>query len=236
MSLAKIKRNAVPLHAEVTELLRHQIMTEALKAGEKLPAVNELTKEFGVAPMTIRQAMDSLDEAGLIERYAGKGTFVRKVNLPQRQTLNMQAELSQLQAMVSQLEVAVVPQSDATQISDIDGVAFCQMKRIHTLAGEPFCQVDLALEKRIYQMAPERFDAEIAVTVLQDLGITMQSARQTVTLANANVETARVLGLTVNTPVFRVVRKFFSVKGQLIYCATLIYPGDKLELEVEFTV
>ena len=236
MNLTQMKRVSVPLHVEVAELLRRQILSGAIKAGEKLPALNELTEKFGVARMTIRQAMDALEDEGLIERYAGKGTFAKEIDLPMRQKLNMKAELSQLQAMVAQLEVMVVGDDDTPQIVDVDGRAFRQMRRIHSQSGEPFCHVDIKLENQLYQKAPKRFETEIVVTVLKDLGVAVETARQNVTIAYADVEMAEKLKMPVNAPVFRVLREFYSYEGTLIYSATLIYPGDKLELEVEFAI
>ena len=236
MYLTQMKRVSVPLHVEVAELLRRQILSGKIKAGDRLPALNELSEKFGVARMTIRQAMDALEDEGLIERYAGKGTFAREVNLPARQKLNMKAELSQLQAMVAQLEVMVVGDADQAQIVDVEGRAFRQMRRIHSQSGEPFCHVDIKLENQLYLKSPERFDKEIVVTVLKDLGVAVESARQNVTIAYADVEMAEILKMPVNAPVFHVLREFYSDNGQLIYSAILIYPGDKLELEVEFAI
>jgi len=236
MNLTQMKRVSVPLHVEVAELLRRQILSGKIKAGDRLPALNELSEKFGVARMTIRQAMDALEDEGLIERYAGKGTFAREVNLPARQKLNMKAELSQLQAMVAQLEVMVVGDADQAQIVDVEGRAFRQMRRIHSQAGEPFCHVDIKLENQLYLKSPERFDTEIVVTVLKDLGVAVENARQNVTIAYADVEMAEILKMPVNAPVFHVLREFYSDNGQLIYSAILIYPGDKLELEVEFAI
>mgnify|MGYP000597748284 CR=1 FL=1 len=236
MNLTQMKRVSVPLHAEVAELLRRQILSGKIQAGDKLPALNELSTRFGVARMTIRQAMDALEDEGLIERYAGRGTFAKQIELPTRQKLNMKAELSQLQAMVAQLEVMVMGNDDNAQIVDIGGRAFRHMRRIHSQSGEPFCHVDINLENQLYKMAPERFEKEIVVTVLKDLGISVETARQNVTIAYADVELAETLNMPVNAPVFRVLREFFSDNGRLIYSAILIYPGDKLELEVEFAI
>ena len=62
MNLTQMKRVSVPLHVEVAELLRRQILSGKIKAGDRLPALNELSEKFGVARMTIRQAMDALED------------------------------------------------------------------------------------------------------------------------------------------------------------------------------
>lgn len=236
MTLNRMKRQSVPLHAEVAAMLRNQIMSGELGPGSPLPPLSELTEIMGVARMTIRQAMNALEDEGLIERYPGRGTFVKQVELPKRQTLNMKAELSQLQSMVAQLEVAVLDDDAEGEQREIDGVNYQCMKRVHVLEGKPFCQVDLKLDDAVYQMAPERFAGEIVVSVLNDLGISVDSARQRVKIAYADFEIAQALEVKVNSPVFHVFREFFDPEGQLLYSASLIYPGEMLEFDIEFTV
>ena len=46
---------------------------------------------------------------------------------------------------------------------------------------------------------------------------------------------AQALNIKVNSAVFRVDREFLDADGALIYSARLTYPGDHLEMEVEFT-
>ncbi|MEM6620147.1 MAG: winged helix-turn-helix domain-containing protein, partial [Pseudomonadota bacterium] len=104
MNLQAMRRQAVPLHAEVAEVLRHQILSGDLPAGTKLPALSTLTEELGVARMTIVQAMNALEDEGLIEKHSGRGTFVRPVKLPDRHRMHLRAELDQIYAMVDQLE------------------------------------------------------------------------------------------------------------------------------------
>ena len=88
MNLQSMKRHAVPLHAEVAAVLRHQVLSGELPAGTRLPALRELSEDLGVARMTVVQAMNSLEEEGLIEKHSGRGTFVRAVKLPKRHTLH----------------------------------------------------------------------------------------------------------------------------------------------------
>lgn len=234
MNLQAMKRAAVPLHAEVAEVLRHQILSGELAPGTRLPALRELSQELGVARMTVVQAMNTLQDEGLIEKHSGKGTFVRPVRIAPRHTLQMSADISQIYTMVDQLEVSV-GQGDAAIEKDEDGRYFRTMSRIHARSGKPFCQVDIRLDDRLFERAPERFSGEIVVKVLKDLGVEIHRARQTVTIGYADFTLAKALGIKVNSAVFRVRRVFLDRDDRLIYSATLHYPGDLLEFEMEFT-
>ena len=76
------------------------------------------------------------------------------------------------------------------------------MRRIHARMGKPFCQVDIRLDDEIFDRAPERFSQEIVVAVLKDLGVTVQKARQKVTISYADFAMAQALGIKVNSAVF----------------------------------
>jgi DNA-binding FadR family transcriptional regulator len=55
-----------------------------LEVGERLPSEPELAEQLGIAPMTLRQALAILREAGYVEtrRGRGGGTFVRQAVPP----------------------------------------------------------------------------------------------------------------------------------------------------------
>lgn len=233
MNLQSMRRQAVPLHAEVAEVLRHQIMSGDRAPGSRLPALRELTEELGVARMTVVQAMNTLEEEGLIEKHSGRGTFVRAVEIPSRVQMQMKADLSEIHAMVDQLEV-VVREGEATIEKSEDGRYFRCMRRIHARRGKPFCQVDIRLDDSVYERAPQRFMQEIVVSVLRDLDIRIAKARQKVTISYADFDLAKALRLKVNSAVFKVERAFYDANEELIYSARLFYPGDQLEMEISF--
>ena len=51
-----------------------------LEVGERLPAEPELSERLGISPMTLREALSILREAGYVETRRGRagGTFVRR--------------------------------------------------------------------------------------------------------------------------------------------------------------
>ena len=46
--------------------------------GEKLPADDELCREFSVIAITVKKALEMLAESGCVKRVPGNGSFVRK--------------------------------------------------------------------------------------------------------------------------------------------------------------
>lgn len=67
-----------PPYVQVANSLRAAILTRKFAPGEKLPSGPQLAKSYGVARMTIQQAMRLLREEGLVVSRQGSGVFVRE--------------------------------------------------------------------------------------------------------------------------------------------------------------
>lgn len=67
-----------PKHQILKEYFARQIEMGQLKPGAILPTELELSSVLGVARSTVRRALRTLEQDGLIQRFQGKGTFVHK--------------------------------------------------------------------------------------------------------------------------------------------------------------
>jgi DNA-binding transcriptional regulator YhcF (GntR family) len=67
-----------PPYQQVANALRASILTRKLAPGEKLPSGTELAQRYGVARMTVQQAIRLLRDEGLIVSRQGSGVFVRE--------------------------------------------------------------------------------------------------------------------------------------------------------------
>ena len=65
-----------PLHAKLSDALLSQISDGTLPPGDMLPSERQLHNLLQLSRPTIRQAINSLIQQGLVQRVAGKGTFV----------------------------------------------------------------------------------------------------------------------------------------------------------------
>ncbi|AWS42100.1 GntR family transcriptional regulator [Streptosporangium sp. 'caverna'] len=67
-----------PPYKQVANALRAAILTKKFEPGEKLPSGTELAKTYGVARMTVQQAIRLLRDEGLVSSRQGSGVFVRE--------------------------------------------------------------------------------------------------------------------------------------------------------------
>jgi len=76
MSTESLKLESRPKYRQVQDLIRKGIESGSLTREDKLPSEHDMAREFGVAYMTVRAAVDALVQERLLRRIHGKGTFV----------------------------------------------------------------------------------------------------------------------------------------------------------------
>jgi GntR family transcriptional regulator len=68
---------SLPLYQQIAELLIRDIAAGRLIEGEKLPPERDMAANLGIAVGTLRQALKSLTEKGLLDRVQGSGNYIR---------------------------------------------------------------------------------------------------------------------------------------------------------------
>lgn len=68
--------SVISLHAQLHNQLRHLILSGRWVSGTRIPSENQLTSHLKISRSTVRLALQQAELEGLIERVAGRGTFV----------------------------------------------------------------------------------------------------------------------------------------------------------------
>lgn len=71
-------KTAIPLHDQVYDVLRADLLAGKYKVGEKMPTTPELLKKYKVNSSTLQRAMTRLVREGYVERSPRRGTFVKR--------------------------------------------------------------------------------------------------------------------------------------------------------------
>ena len=71
-----LKQDAMtPLYVQLMDTVEKDIKSGRYKPGDKIMTESEMAKTYGVSLITVRKAIGSLMEKGLVVRKQGKGTF-----------------------------------------------------------------------------------------------------------------------------------------------------------------
>lgn len=80
--------NQVPVYIQIHDQLKHEIEKGVWKIGARLPSERELSLRFGVSRMTLRQAIQTLSDEGILERKIGSGTYVASKKVQEKNEWN----------------------------------------------------------------------------------------------------------------------------------------------------
>lgn len=65
-----------PMYIKIHNQIKRDVENHVYKVGDRIPAERPLAVKFGVSRMTLRQAIKTLEEEGILERRLGSGTYV----------------------------------------------------------------------------------------------------------------------------------------------------------------
>jgi GntR family transcriptional regulator len=229
----------VPRYLQLADLMRQRIARGTWPHDHRLPSLEELTGEFGVARVTVRQAIDLLAREGLVSPQQGRGTFVTGAPARDR-IINVVTSLAALSKVYEDTQPRIVnidesvtsPPLAESEGKPAPGYAF--MRRVHLRDGRPYCVINIYLDERIFRKSPQAFRNKTVIPLLTSMkGLRIASARQVLTISSADMEVARLLELPVNAPVAEVRRIFKDADGTVIYLADVTYRGDAIRLEMD---
>ncbi|KRK47991.1 UTRA domain-containing protein [Secundilactobacillus kimchicus] len=65
-----------PVYIQIHNEIKRKIEAGKWAVGDRIPSERELAVQFNVSRMTLRQAIQTLVDEGILERFVGSGTFV----------------------------------------------------------------------------------------------------------------------------------------------------------------
>lgn len=232
-------KNRMPLYLQLAKVMRQKIEHQEWRYGEQIPTLERLGQEYGVSRITLRAALTYLEGFGIVRRIRGQGTFVIK-DLSQERWYKLANTFDELVRKVSNLNVQLlqIEQSERPPVPAFPfgqvGKAYRCLKRVHSHAGEPYCVIELYLEKSIFERDPQQFSTSPAIAVLASLpGIRIAGARQVTRIGVANEEAASHLHIGVGEPVADVCRTLTDEDGLIIYYAHIRYPAQMVQIETD---
>ncbi|MFK7994573.1 MAG: GntR family transcriptional regulator [Granulosicoccus sp.] len=239
-TIKALKKSNVSRYIQLASLFRNRIESGEWDVGDKIPNVEDLAKECGVATMTIRQSLDILQAEGLIERFRAKGTFVTE--RPNNDIwCEVKTDWTGLLIARDNATIEILDDLRDVQLPKRSGYAgnlapcYRHLKRRHLRDGIPFLLANVFVDERVCPAIPEsNYTKVTAMRLIADIpGQKIMDAHQTVTIGSADLETSDALNISIGDPVAKVQRVAVNQVGDLILLANGIYRGDMMKISVK---
>jgi GntR family transcriptional regulator len=241
------------VYRQIADHLRASVARGRLSAGEQLPSESQLMDHYGVARMTIRNALRVLQDEGLITAEHGRGVYVR-VRPPVRRlasdrfarrhrkegkaAFTIEAEQAGATPSVDMIKVSEArPAPDVAErlgLTDDDHVI--ERSRRYSLDGRPVetavssIPADLARGTPIADLNPGPGGIYAR---LEESGHTLERFTEEVTARMPTPDEARALALPPGVPVFHLIRTAYDSGGRPVEVCDTVMAADTYVLSYD---
>ncbi|NPV70110.1 MAG: phosphonate metabolism transcriptional regulator PhnF [Firmicutes bacterium] len=231
----------IPLYYQIKETIREAIAGGRFKPGDQLPPETDLTTQYGVSRMTVRQAVLELVNEGLLYRKRGKGTFVAEPKITQGLSgLTSFTEDMEKRGLRPSGRVLTVKEARADQdiaaLLGIDvGAPVARLERLRLADDEPMAlEVSYVPLPRFQWVLSEDLNGKSLYRLFAEKsGIELDRARQTIEVVVANKHEAGLLEVDQGTPLLKMKRVTYDRKGEPVEAVKSVYRADRYKFVMD---
>lgn len=225
--------NGVPLYQQIFVILQNKIQSGEYAPGDSVPGEQDLCDEFGVSRITARRALNELAERGFVERRRGLGTRVLAGPAqPVQASIDGLLEnvghigrTTTVEVLRNGLMPAGREAGDALGLTPEDMVV--RAVRIRHLGGTPMSYLVTSVPADIgARIAGQDMSRTPLLLLLEEAGVAVAMARQTITATLADAEVSAALGVMAGAPLIEVRRIVFDDAGRAVEYIKILYRPD----------
>ncbi|WP_437022948.1 GntR family transcriptional regulator [Streptomyces sp. enrichment culture] len=241
LDLAVDRGSPVPLYFQLSQQLEAAIERGDLTPGSLLGNEIDLAARLGLSRPTVRQAIQSLVDKGLLVRRRGVGTQV--VHSRVKRSLELSSLYDDLEAAGQRpatkvLVDTVVPAGAeiAAALGVPEGGDVRRVERLRLAHGEPMAYLCNFLPPGLLDLDTGQLEATGLYRLMRAAGITLHSARQSIGARAATAAEAERLGEAEGAPLLTMQRTTFDDTGRAVEFGTHVYRPSRYSFEFQLLV
>lgn len=230
----------LPRYLQIHNQLRQEIEDGKWRIGDKLPSERDLAICFKVSRMTLRQAVQTLADEGVLERKIGSGTYVaaKKVQESLKGTTSF-TEIVRGQGKVPSSNAVsfFVTQPSASEMERLNLTAndkILKVERIRFANDVPICFEVMALP---YEMVKNFNKTEVTNSFYETLqtkgNYKIGSSEQNISATLAKERTADFLNIKKGEAMLKLIQVTYLEDGRPFELVRSYYVGNRFEFFLE---
>jgi len=234
--LAKIKVDPRPLYVQAEEALAELLKRGVYQPGDRLPPEPELAQQLGISRSTLREALHSFEERGLISRRRGVGTFVNtprlviESGLETLVSLDVLARDKGLECITRDLVIEEQPADEeiATKLSVPQGTPVIVVSRTKAADGKPVAYMYDVLPESIagLEEVKANFKGSVLDFLLEQQSPSLSHAWANIVSTEAGRFLAQKLDVKPTSALLLLEEFLYSTSGSVVeYSRNYFVPG-----------
>lgn len=230
-----------PRHEQISDWIRQNVEDGSWDVDHQLPSESQLGKRFSVSRITIRRALQTVENEGLIYRRQGLGSFVRGKTVEQGlvrltdfvEDMRLAGILASSRVIATEHESADA--ETATALSVEAGTPVVRLDRLRLGDGEPIAFDQTWLTDRYWQyLADSDLTTRTIYHILEDdHNIPIRRGRFRISAIDAPAEIALQLHVPKGNAVLLIERSSFSESDVPVYYQRRFYRSDRVAYQLE---
>jgi GntR family transcriptional regulator len=231
----------IPQYLKIYRDLRRRIDEGELAPGDRLPPQRDLSRQFNVTLMTLRQAIQLLESDGLVSTRQGRGTYIS----PKLVSYDVRALRSLAQEMFAQgrplttrvlSRRTVEARPHAAELLEVEpGERLLELERLRLIDGKPvvYQRSHLPLWLAADLAALDLEDGSLYDYLDQTLGVEVVRAHETLRPIVLAAREAKLLDAAAGSPAIVSERLTYTTDDRPIVYDEATMPGDRIVVTAE---
>ncbi|WP_369194791.1 GntR family transcriptional regulator [Streptomyces djakartensis] len=241
LDFAPDRVSPVPLYHQLAQQLERAIGQGLLAPGDLLGNEVDLSVRLGLSRPTVRQAIQSLVDKGLLVRRRGVGTQV--VHSKVRRPLELSSLYDDLEAAGQGPATRVVRHETVPAACDVaaalgvpEGSEVVLLERLRSTHGTPVALMRNHLPSGLLDLDGGRLESTGLYRMMRAAGITLHSARQRVGARAATEREAARLDEAEGAALLTMQRTAFDDTGRAVEYGTHLYRASRYSFDFQLLV
>ncbi|MHC3467670.1 GntR family transcriptional regulator [Streptomyces sp. 7R007] len=241
LDFALDRGSPVPLYYQLAQQLEAAIEHGALAPGNLLGNEIDLSTRLGLSRPTVRQAIQSLVDKGLLVRRRGVGTQV--VHSQVKRPLELSSLYDDLEAAGQGPTTRVLRNEREPAAADVaaalglaEGSEVVVLERLRSAFGQPVAFLCNYLPATLLDLDTGRLESTGLYRMMRAAGVTLHSARQSIGARSATAEEAARLDEKEGAALLTMQRTAYDDTGRPVEYGTHVYRASRYAFDFQLLV
>jgi GntR family transcriptional regulator len=236
-------QSPVAAYHRVAEVLRERILAGEIRPTAQVPTEMELCRQFSVSRITVRRALQILEDEALVIRQQGSGTYVSPK--PSRKIPILNADFAEsmsryaprLQRCLEEMTWRLLDKDLAVRLGTICGEKVLYARRLDLLRSKPVAVDELYILERYGRHLNEDDlrQTDLVGRWQAREQVKLYMSRQTVEAVGAEKPQTRWLKVASGTPLLKEGNLFYLPGNRVAGGCWTYYHGQRFQMTSVFT-